>query len=139
MTDPAVPYSGNGGSKDRAKHLMKSGKARTHRERILRFLGQKKGKGLTYKEYDEMAGTHHGTSSGMLSVMHQEGLVAMLNERRGGSAVYVLPTWVKGRETLPHRKTVTKVVMNEVASFLRNLGDREADLLIDRMRDVKAL
>jgi predicted nucleic acid-binding Zn ribbon protein len=53
--------------------------------------------GLTWKELSEITGLHHGTASGVLSVLHKSGRIARLKESRDGCKVYVDVSCVKGR------------------------------------------
>lgn len=57
--------------------------------------------GMTWREYAEASGAHHGSASGALSKMHQRGQAARLQERRDNNAVYVHPDFVAGRPTVP--------------------------------------
>jgi predicted nucleic acid-binding Zn ribbon protein len=53
--------------------------------------------GLTWKEFSEITGLHHGTASGVLSVLHKTGRIARLKETRNGCKVYVDVFCVQGR------------------------------------------
>lgn len=57
--------------------------------------------GRTWAEIAEETGRHHGTVSGALSMLHKNGDVARLSERRGGRKVYVHPHFVDGRTVEP--------------------------------------
>jgi hypothetical protein len=53
--------------------------------------------GRTWKELADIQSWHHGQASGVLSVLHKEGLIARLIEKRNRCAVYVMPEYVNGR------------------------------------------
>jgi hypothetical protein len=98
-------HAGDGGSEDRAHYDEKSGAA-SYRQRVtLAELAAFGLHGLTWKELAERNGWHHGQASGVLSVLHKEGRIACLKERRANCAVYVTPDNVDHRETVEHRGT----------------------------------
>lgn len=98
-------HAGNGGSADRAHYDEKSGAA-SYRQRVtLAELAAFGLHGLTWKELAERNGWHHGQASGVLSVLHKEGRIACLKERRANCAVYVTPHHVNERPTVEHRGT----------------------------------
>jgi predicted transcriptional regulator len=53
--------------------------------------------GLTWKELSQITGLHHGTASGVLSVLHKTGRIARLKESRDGCKVYVDVSFIEGR------------------------------------------
>lgn len=55
--------------------------------------------GMTWKELADFYDWHHGTASGVLSVLHKAGKIARLTERRNRCFVYVLNEYVNGRDT----------------------------------------
>ena len=57
---------------------------------------------MTWREVADTTEWHHGQASGALSVLHKEGRLARLRNRRDKCAVYVLPEFVHGRETARH-------------------------------------
>lgn len=71
-----------------------------HLQTIVKKMQQKKSIGFTTQEYEFLTGLSHGKVSGAFSKMHAEGLLVRLKEKRGKHSVYVLPEWVKGRETV---------------------------------------
>ena len=109
---PVKPYAGTSGwrgseaSHDRAVTDDADGTTSKRQKETLVFLGAAGIRGLTWKDLSEITGWHHGQSSGCLSVLHLEGLVARLKERRNRCSIYVLPAFVNGRET-SERKTNT--------------------------------
>ena len=102
---PITPYaetsgwSGSETSKDRA--------IKTDRPQLIILnLIKVKEQGLTWHEVADLNNWHHGQTSKVLSVLHKEGIIARLKERRNGSAVYVLPDYINGRE-VSERKVKT--------------------------------
>jgi hypothetical protein len=57
-------------------------------------------KGATSREIEEFTGRGHGSISGALSELHAKGAVACLTKRRDGQRIYVLPEFVRGRDTV---------------------------------------
>lgn len=109
---PVTPYAGTSGwkgseaSRDRAIEDDADGTTSKRQKETLVSLGAAGIRGLTWKELGEIYGWHAGQSSGCLSVLHLEGMVARLKERRNRCSIYVLPAFVNGRET-SERKTNT--------------------------------
>jgi hypothetical protein len=109
---PVTPYAGTSGwkgseaSHDRVIEDDADGTTSKRQKETLVSLGAAGIRGLTWKELGEFYGWHAGQSSGCLSVLHLEGMVARLKERRNRCSIYVLPAFVNGRET-SERKTNT--------------------------------
>ena len=103
LNQPELPYSGTSGhsgtdtSKERALHADRSGKTALRQAQALNLLSQREMAGLTWKEFSEITGLHHGTASGVLSVLHKTGRIARLKETRNGCKVYVDVFCVQGR------------------------------------------
>ena len=103
LNQPELPYSGTSGhsgtdtSKERALTADRSGKTALRQAQALNLLSQRKMSGLTWKELSEITGLHHGTASGVLSVLHKTGRIARLKESRDGCKVYVDVSCVEGR------------------------------------------
>ena len=110
---PDLPYAGTSGwsgsetSMERAVDADLDGTTTARQDTTLRHLGYCGVLGTTWKELAEGAGWHHGQASGVLSVLHKEGRIARLTERRSRCQVYVLPSNVNGRETAPHGRRRT--------------------------------
>jgi hypothetical protein len=100
---PELPYnetsghSGTDTSKARAIHADRSGKTAMRQAQALELLNQMNQSGLTWKEFSQITGLHHGTASGVLSVLHKAGRIARLKESREGCKVYVGLNWVENR------------------------------------------
>ena len=109
---PALPYRGSSGwsgtdtSRERALRRDRGGKTKKAQDFILKRLSRDGTYGLTVKELREceLFGGHHGSASGALSNLHEARLIARLAERRDGCKVYVLPRYVQGRVTEPHKR-----------------------------------
>ena len=103
LNQPELPYNGTSGhsgtntSRERALHVDRSGKTALRQAQALNLLSQRKMTGLTWKELSEITGLHHGTASGVLSVLHKIGRIARLKEARDGCKIYVDVTCVAGR------------------------------------------
>lgn len=80
--------------------------ASDNRGLVLRMLDQRGAYGATWSEVGEAFGWHHGTSSGILSNMHKDGLIARLSEKRGGAKVYVIPRSIANRPTEKHKSVI---------------------------------
>jgi DNA-binding transcriptional ArsR family regulator len=103
LNQPELPYSGTSGhsgtdtSKARALNADRSGKTALRQAQTLNLLAQRKLVGITWKELSEITGLHHGTASGVLSVLHKAGRIARLKESRDGCKVYVDVACIEGR------------------------------------------
>jgi hypothetical protein len=109
MSDPPLlPYAGTSGwsgsdtSRARALDADASGVTGQRQRDVLAYLAGCGPYGATWPEVAAVLGTHHGTASGALSVLHKESRIARLAERRGRCKIYVRPEYVNGRETEPH-------------------------------------
>lgn len=105
---PVLPYAGtsghggNGPSRERAEREDASGVTTQRQREVMEFLTEVGEYGATWKELGEALGWHAGQSSGALSVLHKEGFVARLKNKRQRCSVYVMPWLVHGREESPH-------------------------------------
>lgn len=103
MTLPELPYNNSSGhsgtdtSRERANHADRSGKTALRQAQALNLLNARLEHGMTWKEFSELSGLHHGTASGVLSVLHKAGRIARLKESRNGCKVYVDLRCVAGR------------------------------------------
>lgn len=100
-----TPYAGSSGwsgtqtSQDRAFTEDHDGTTKGRQNVTLRIINASKTYGMTWKELADETGWHHGQASGVLSVLHKEGLIERLTERRGKCAVYIGLNSVNGRKT----------------------------------------
>lgn len=60
-------------------------------------------RGLTWLDYAELTGSHHGSASGMLSRLHKDGDALRLAEKRDGQSVYVAPEFRGDRDIVAPR------------------------------------
>ncbi len=103
LNQPELPYNGTSGhsgtdtSRERAFNADRSGKTALRQAQALNLLAQRKLLGMTWKELSEITGLHHGTASGVLSVLHKAGRIARLKETRKGCKVYVDVACIQGR------------------------------------------
>lgn len=99
-----LPYNGTSGhsgtdtSKERALHADRSGKTALRQAQALNLLSERTFHGITWKELSEVTGLHHGTASGVLSVLHKAGRIARLKDSRNGCKVYVDLRCINGRQ-----------------------------------------
>lgn len=105
---PYLPYAGTSGwsgsdtSRERAITADASGETKYRQQAALFYVFREGADGITWKELGDIMGWHHGTASGALSVLHKEGAIARLSERRDRCKVYVHPDFVEGREVESH-------------------------------------
>lgn len=101
---PALPYAGTSGwsgsntSQQRAITNDATGATRDNQCSTINHLYRAANSGLTWKELADITGWHHGTASGVLSVLHKEQRIYRLTETRNRCKVYVHPDFVNGRE-----------------------------------------
>jgi hypothetical protein len=66
---------------------------------VLRLVDEAEHRGRTVAEIrDLLPNHHHGTLSGVLSVLHAEMRIARLSEKRAGCKIYVHPDFIDGRK-----------------------------------------
>ena len=96
MSTAYVPYAGTAGwsgtdtSKARALDNLYSGNEQTNQENTLEMLKVYR-QGLTWRELAELAKIHHGSASGVLSVLHKKGAIIRSNVVRNRCKVYYHP------------------------------------------------
>lgn len=116
MTDqlPLLPYAGTSGwkgseaSRDRAFIDDANGTTSLRQRVALKRVWDQEFRGLTWKDLGEIENIHAGQSSGVLSVLHKEGLIVRLKERRNRCSIYVAPPFVNGREISPRALNSSK-------------------------------
>ena len=95
MSQAYVPYNGTAGwsgtdtSEQRALDNLYSGRELNNQQIALAYLKSKGTDGVTWKELAIETGWHHGTSSGVLSVLHQSGAIVRTIKTRNRCKVYV--------------------------------------------------
>jgi hypothetical protein len=102
---PELPYAGTSGfsgtdtSRDRAITEDSNGTTGRRQLETLMFLAMRAEHGATWKDLAEQLSLHHGSASGVLSVLHLAGRVERLHLSRNRCKIYVLPEFVLGRAT----------------------------------------
>lgn len=92
---PYRPYKGTAGwsgtdtSKTRAIDNIASGREENNQVLALKYLKSKGTNGATWKEVAAETGWHHGTASGVLSVLHQSGAIVRALKARNRCKIYV--------------------------------------------------
>jgi hypothetical protein len=117
-----LPYAGTSGhsgsdtSAVRARTMDKSGKTAQLQNSVLAILNRAEADGVTWKEISERLNVHHGTASGVLSVLHLAGKIERLSATRDRCKIYVLPDWVFFRptETPKSKQTKRKAITSSV-------------------------
>ena len=105
---PELPYAGTSGysgtstSEDRARTADSNGTTGKRQKEALMYLWMQHEAGATWKEVADALGLHHGSASGVLSVLHFGGHIERLAETRNRCKVYVIPEYVAGRKTEIH-------------------------------------
>jgi hypothetical protein len=105
---PELPYAGTSGysgtdtSEARARKQDADGTTTKRQKEALMFLWMQHENGCTWKEFAEAFGVHHGSASGVLSVLHLAGKIERLALTRNRCKIYVIPEYVAGRETEKH-------------------------------------
>ena len=101
----SLPYAGTSGwsgtdtSEQRAISDDANGITKSRQTLTMLYLFNQKVNGTTWKELANHLGWHHGTASGVLSVLHKEGRISRLLDKRNGCRVYVINDYVAGRAT----------------------------------------
>ena len=95
MSSAYVPYNGTAGwsgtdtSQQRAVDNISSSREENNQQKALRLLKRRGTAGLTWKELSMETGWHHGTASGILSILHMSGAIVRLYTVRNRCKVYV--------------------------------------------------
>ena len=95
MSSAFVPYNGTAGwsgtdtSEQRALDNLYSGRELNNQQLALKYLKSRNNYGATWKELATETGWHHGTASGVLSILHQSGAIVRTIKTRNRCKVYV--------------------------------------------------
>lgn len=95
MSSAYVPYNGTAGwsgtdtSKERALVNLRTGKEYNNQQKALAYLKNAGHYGLTWQELAIKAGWHHGTASGVLSVLHKAGAIIRTYDKRNKCRIYM--------------------------------------------------
>ena len=101
---PELPYNGTSGwsgtdtSEERVRTQDSDGTTGKRQIAALTYLASCGRHGATWKELADALGLHHGSASGVLSVLHLTVRIARLHESRNRCKVYVLPEFVDNRK-----------------------------------------
>jgi hypothetical protein len=115
MMKTILPYAGTSGfsgsdtSEKRARTDDDSGITGARQLAAMEQLKIAGANGITWYEFAELIGCHHGSASSTLSILHGEGWIARLKESRRRSKVYVRPEFVNGRDVEKKRKKSVSV------------------------------
>ena len=88
-----LPYNGTAGwsgtntSRERAMYNVRTGREYNNQQKALVLLKDNPN-GLTWKELADAVDIHHGTASGVLSVLHKAGAILRSTKVRNGCAIY---------------------------------------------------
>jgi hypothetical protein len=121
-----LPYAGTSGhsgsetSAVRARTMDKSGKTAQLQNSVLAIINHAEADGVTWKDISERLNVHHGTASGVLSVLHLSGKIERLSATRDRCKIYVSPDWVFFRptETPKNKQPKTKSIATSVFQVL---------------------
>jgi hypothetical protein len=95
MSNAFVPYNGTAGwsgtntSMARAVDNVNSGRELNNQQLALHLLKKAGVNGLTWRELSKATEMHHGTASGVLSVLHKEGAAARRTLTRMRCKIYI--------------------------------------------------
>ena len=111
---PLTPYAGTSGWRGSeasyARVMLEDSNGTTSmRQRIaLKRVWDQEFRGLTWKDLGEIENLHAGQSSGVLSVLHKQGLIVRLKERRNRCSIYVAAPILQEREISPRNMNSSK-------------------------------
>ena len=110
MSSAYVPYNGTAGwsgtdtSMQRAVDNIHSGRELNNQELALHMLKRAGTVGLTWKDIATTTGWHHGTASGVLSVLHMSGAIVRTYTVRNKCKVYVHQNFKDEVNVEPYKK-----------------------------------
>lgn len=120
MNAQVLPFKGTSGwagskaSQDRQMMLDTSGETGKRQAMVLSELQDAGTHGATWRDIALALELHHGQASAALSVLHREGIIARLEQRRNKCSIYVLPEFVAGRQTADAMKTQASINANAI-------------------------
>lgn len=137
MTDqlPLLSYAGTSGwkgseaSRDRAFINDANGTTSLRQRVALKRVWDQEFRGLTWKELGEIENIHAGQSSSVLSVLHKEGLIVRLMDRRNRCSIYVAPDYIRNREISPRNFNSSK---DEICREILALIEQDRSILTAR-------
>lgn len=123
MNAQVLPFKGTSGwagseaSKQRQMMLDETGETGKRQQAVMRELRNAGTYGAIWRDIALALDIHHGQASAALSVLHREGLIARLDEKRNKCSVYVLPEFVNGRSTCDAMKTQASINANAIKAI----------------------
>ena len=142
LTLPVLPYAGTSGwsgtntSRQRAIDGDSDGTTSNRQREAYKLLGENRYHGMTWRDLSNKTGWHHGNASGVLSVLHQSGVIVRLQESRNGSKVYVLAEYVDQRPISPAKQRgLTKSQLCKAILTIVNNGNSDGEC-IDQIMEI---
>lgn len=129
-------WSGSKASQDRQMTLDETGKTGERQTLVLAELQDAKENGATWRDIALALEIHHGQASATLSVLHREGIIARLEERRNKCSIYVLPEFVKGRTTTDAMKTQASINANAIKAIRALHVEGEMVWSMDKQKEI---
>jgi hypothetical protein len=123
MNAQILPFNGTSGwagskaSQERQMMLDETGETGKRQKAVLRELRNAGTHGAIWRDIALALGIHHGQASAALSVLHREGVIARLDEKRAKCSIYVLPEYVNGRATSDSMKTQASINANAIKAI----------------------
>ena len=123
MNAQVLPFKGTSGwagseaSQQRQMMLDETGETGKRQQAVMRELRNAGTYGAIWRDIALALDIHHGQASAALSVLHREGLIARLDEKRNKCSVYVLPEFVNGRSTSDAMKTQASINANAIKAI----------------------
>ena len=123
MSAQILPFNGTSGwagskaSRERQMTLDETGETGKRQKAVMRELRSAGTFGANWRDIALALGIHHGQASAALSVLHREGLIARLEDKRAKCSIYVLPEFVNGRETADAMKTQASINANAIKAI----------------------
>lgn len=106
-----LPFNGTSGwagsqaSHERQMMIDESGDTGKRQREVLNELRNAGSYGAIWRDIALALNLHHGQASAALSVLHREGIIARLTDKRSKCSIYVLPEFVNDRATSEAMKT----------------------------------
>jgi len=123
MNAQILPFNGTSGwagsdaSKQRQMMLDETGETGKRQRQVLDELRKAGTFGAIWRDIAFNLNIHHGQASAALSVLHREGIIARLDDKRSKCSIYVLPEFVNGRATSSAMKTQASINANAIKAI----------------------
>jgi hypothetical protein len=104
----SLPYNGTEGyaasepSEERATRRARNGRAEAIQQQVWDMLTAAGPDGVIYTEVRDKLGVNSNIANPALSVLHKDGRIAKLSDKRDGCGIYVHIAHINGREVVPH-------------------------------------